>query len=445
MSGLELVLRNLAAWSAQAGVLGLAAAGLARLLPIERPAARLGFLQALLVAVLFLPLVVPWAPVAAAVSWSLERTAAAPPAVGAPPPAIAPLSAASDWPAVIAALLLVGASFRLARLGVGLLRLRSFRRRSQPLDPPAWLRALRDEVAPHATLLLCREVDAPAAFGLRRPVVLLPRGFPSLPRDRQEAIALHELVHAARADWLFILLEELVKVALFFHPAIHWLVARIRLAREQAVDERVVRRLGARESYLDALVEAARFAARARAVPAAPFLRESHLRERVDLLLREVHMSRSRALAHVVLTAAALLVAASWAASTVPLLSAEPAALAAVQEPVRAATEPRIVHKVQPSYPADAKSEKVQGLFIIEVVIGKDGIVKDARVVASAPTAERLKQLNPMKGTKAAIEGDSRLAEAALEAVRQWRYEPVLIEGQPADVKALVTVNFKLA
>jgi len=94
-------------------------------------------------------------------------------------------------------------------------------------------------------------------------------------REQQEAIALHELVHARRADWLVLVLEDVLKAVLFFHPAVHWLVGHVRLAREQAVDAAVVRRLGGREAYLESLVEVARFAAHARAVPAAPFLRES--------------------------------------------------------------------------------------------------------------------------------------------------------------------------
>ena len=56
----ELALRNLAAWSAQVAVLGLAAAALARLFPVDRPAARLAFGQVLMAVVLGLPLVQPW-------------------------------------------------------------------------------------------------------------------------------------------------------------------------------------------------------------------------------------------------------------------------------------------------------------------------------------------------------------------------------------------------
>jgi hypothetical protein len=223
-------------------------------------------------------------------------------------------------------------------------------------------------------------------------------------------------------------------------------VGRVRLAREQTVDAAVVLRLGRREVYLESLVEVARFAVHARAVPAAPFLRECHLRERVDLLLKEVLMSRVRTLAHVGLTAAALVLAVSWAASAVPLQTAKPAADAkiAISDEVKAPGEPKLLHQVKPAYPPDAKTEKVQGLFVIDVVIGKDGAIKEAHVAASAPTVERLKELQPKKGTVAAIEGDKRLAEAALAAVKQWRYAPILKDGKPVDFQATVTVNFKL-
>lgn len=445
----ELALRNLLAWSLQVAVLGLAAAALSRLLPVERPAARLALGQALLAVVLGLPLLQPWQVTEAAVSWSFAAGGStalpAAPAV----PGMLPSGAVPLWPAAVAAALLLGAAVRLSRLGAGLVRLRAVGRGARPLDAPPWLRSLRDEVAPRARFFVSGEAGTPATFGVRRPAVLLPPAFHSMARERQEAVALHELLHARRADWLVLVLEDVLKAVLFFHPAVHWLVGDVRLAREQAVDAAVVRRLGAREAYLESLVEVARSAAHARAVPAAPFLRESHLRERVDLLLKEVLMSRARTLVHVGLTAAAVVLAVSWAASAVPLQTTKPAApegKIAISDDVTAPAPPKLVHQTKPVYPADAKAEGVQGLFRVDVVIGKDGAIKDARVAASAPTAERLKEveLAGKKGTPAATEGDARLAAAALDAVKQWRYEPILVDGKPVDFKATVTVNFKL-
>jgi bla regulator protein blaR1 len=441
---LALALRNLAAWSLQAGVLGLAAAVLSRLLPVDRPAARLALGQVLLAGVLLLPLVQPWHAASATVSWSLEAAAASAPSATAPGGGAAP--AAPAWPALVAAVLLAGAALRLVRLGADLLRLRSLGRAGRPLEPPSWLRTLCDELAPRARFLLTDEAGTPATFGVRRPVVLLPSGFESMDRERQEAIVLHELVHARRHDWLVLVLEDALVAVLFFHPAVHWLVGHVRLAREQTVDDAVVRKLGRREAYLKSLVDVARLAAHARAVPAAPFLRESHLRERVDLLLKEVLMSRARTFVHVGLTAAAIVLAVSWAASAVPLQTAKPAREGhiAISDDVTAPAEPKLVHQVRPAYPADAKQEGVVGLFVIDVVVGKDGAIKEAQVVASAPTEARLKELQAKKGTPAAVEGDKRLADAAVAAVKQWKYTPILKDGKPVEFKATVTVNFNL-
>lgn len=442
MSGLDLALRNLLAWSLQAGVLSLVAALAGRLAPVDRPAARLALARALLASVVLLPLVQPWTVASAMVDVSFgligSSTAASPGSVAAP----------GRWlvAPVVAAALAGVAAIRLALLALRLMRLRTLRRRSRPLRPEPWLVALRDEVAPRASFAICDEARTPATHGARRPRILLPAFFAAMPRDRQQAVALHELLHARRADWLWLLAEEALKAVLFFHPAVHWLVDRVRVAREQWIDAEVVRRLGAREAYLESLVEVARYASSSRAVPAAALLRESHLRERVDLLLKEVRMSRTRTCVHVALTAAAVLLAVSWAASALPLQApAAKEAGVAVADKVAAPGEPKLIRKVNPAYPAEAKAESVEGIYRIHVVIGKDGAIKDATVIASAPTPERLKALDAQTGAATAIEGDPRLAEAALAAVRQWQYEPVLKDGRPVEVKATVHFRFKLS
>ena len=121
---LEASLRNLAAWSLQVGVLALVAAVLSRLVPIERPQARLAFGQVLLVLVVALPLLQPWRSAAADVGWSLALTplgaSPSPSSDGASSSALTPA-----WPAVVAGLLLLGLAAQLTRLGVGLVRIRS--------------------------------------------------------------------------------------------------------------------------------------------------------------------------------------------------------------------------------------------------------------------------------------------------------------------------------
>jgi protein TonB len=158
-------------------------------------------------------------------------------------------------------------------------------------------------------------------------------------------------------------------------------------------------------------------------------------------------MSRLRTAAHVALTAALLVLAFAWVSSAVPLVAVQTAdaAVTVADEPIAPPSEPRLVHKVNPAYPAEAKAAGTQGAVVVRLVIGKDGAVKQASVVASAPSIERIKELNPAEAMTPVLEGDPRLAEAALDAVKQWRYEPMRKDGKPVEVKALVTVNFKLS
>jgi TonB family protein len=86
--------------------------------------------------------------------------------------------------------------------------------------------------------------------------------------------------------------------------------------------------------------------------------------------------------------------------------------------------EPKLVQKVPPQYPPDAKREGVEGTVILDAVIAKDGSVRETRVKQQA---------------------DARLVSAARAAVEQWRYEPVRDpKGEPIEVIFSVTVLFKL-
>ena len=83
---------------------------------------------------------------------------------------------------------------------------------------------------------------------------------------------------------------------------------------------------------------------------------------------------------------------------------------------------PTRLNQIAPVYPQQAKDAGVQGVVILELVVSGDGSVSDARVLRSIPL----------------------LDDAALECVRQWRYEPTLLNGAPVPVIMTVTVNFTL-
>jgi TonB family protein len=83
---------------------------------------------------------------------------------------------------------------------------------------------------------------------------------------------------------------------------------------------------------------------------------------------------------------------------------------------------PQRTRSVNPVYPPVAMSARVQGVVILEAVIGVDGRVTDARVLRSIPL----------------------LDQAALDAVKQWEYTPTLLNGAPVPVIMTVTVQFTL-
>jgi len=82
-----------------------------------------------------------------------------------------------------------------------------------------------------------------------------------------------------------------------------------------------------------------------------------------------------------------------------------------------------VIKKVDPVYPAIAKTARVQGTVILAAVIGKDGTIQNLHVVSGHPL----------------------LQGAAMDAVKQWRYKPYILNGEPVEVDTQVVVNFTLA
>jgi TonB family protein len=82
----------------------------------------------------------------------------------------------------------------------------------------------------------------------------------------------------------------------------------------------------------------------------------------------------------------------------------------------------QLINKVYPKYPAEAKAGHIQGPVVLQVTINQQGEVADLKVLTG----------NPM------------LVQAAIDAVKQWRYRPYLFQGKPVEVETTITVNFTL-
>lgn len=90
--------------------------------------------------------------------------------------------------------------------------------------------------------------------------------------------------------------------------------------------------------------------------------------------------------------------------------------------PISRIMEGNLLRKVEPRYPAIAVQMGLQGTVVIKALISRDGTVEHPQVISGQPF----------------------LAGAAMDAVREWRYRPYYLNGQPVEVETEITVNFVL-
>ena len=81
-----------------------------------------------------------------------------------------------------------------------------------------------------------------------------------------------------------------------------------------------------------------------------------------------------------------------------------------------------LIHQVKPVYPKDAKKHHITGTVLLHATIGHDGTVENLEYVSGPP----------------------ELTASALEAVKQWRYKPTLLNGEPVQVDTTIAVTYTL-
>jgi len=110
------------------------------------------------------------------------------------------------------------------------------------------------------------------------------------------------------------------------------------------------------------------------------------------------------------------------------IISSTPVAVPKVATPQRVrvsqgVSQGLLVHQVKPTYPALARQARIQGQVVLQAVIAKDGTIQNLHMVSGHPM----------------------LAPAAIDAVKQWRYKPYFLNGEPVEVETQITVNFTLS
>src|ERR1700716_587883 len=110
------------------------------------------------------------------------------------------------------------------------------------------------------------------------------------------------------------------------------------------------------------------------------------------------------------------------------IINSTPVAVPRVATPQRVrvsqgVTQGLLLRKIQPSYPPLARQARIQGSVLLQAEISQDGSIQNLRLISGHPM----------------------LAPAAIEAVKQWKYKPYILNGEPVEVETQITVNFTLA
>ena len=400
---------NLLMWSCQAAAVILVAVAVTRILRTAPPVGRLALWQIALIASLLLPVVRPWQSEVFTGVATVSR-ASVPSAFVAPHVAPAWYSLPPEqW---LFTLLGAGVFLKVVQMGLGLLRLRQYRRNARPFTGnPSW--------NIEARLLTSDEISSPVTFGFFRPVILLPNGFGDLADALRETILCHETLHVRRGDWVFAVAEEAVRAILWFHPAIWWAVREIQLAREETVDRQVVEMMQSREAYVDALLAVAGSPLGFEIVAAPLFLRRRHLKRRVIAIFSEASeakMSKTKSVSAFIAGCAALALSCWFVTGALPLKAAPQEVTDGVGVTVDVGGA-RLMHRPGVTYTREAYLKGVQGTVVAQVRTDATGNVVDASIIS----------------------GPDELRRTVLQSVLGWHFA-----SDSANTTRQVTVTFSM-
>ena len=279
-------------------------------------------------------------------------------------------------------------------------------------------------------------ITGPATVGIRRPTVLLPPEFlVSLRPSEIDAVFAHEIAHIQRGDFLKNILLGVLSLPAAYHPLLALTRRHVAESREMICDGMAAEAIGGRESYARSLLRLASLLSD-RTAPRVLHtigIFDANIFERrvINLTRQTLHIPVRRRLA---ISAACALLAFATCASALTLRMEvnEPKAQSPTPNPPSInvkSTSLEIVSKVQPIFPQEEKDKakanktKIDAKVLLGVVIGADGAVKDINVTKS--------------------EGDN-FDKSALDAVKQWRWKPYLLNGEPIAVKTTITVTYTL-
>jgi TonB family protein len=346
----------------------------------------------------------------------------------------------------------IGLLFMLLRLAFGAIAIRNLKKGMVEVNDariPAIIRSSATAFSRQvkAPVFASQKAPYPMAVGVFKPVILIPERLLHKIQDHQiRGILLHEMSHIHHKDLITGILQRLVTALNWWNPLAYALSSSHSRAREEISDNHVLLQNDSKE-YAECLIELAEKTTLWKRLSLSVGLASPHipLKDRVKHILSKERImdTNLKKSTITVMVAAAFLLLLGIAGSRLIFATDRPETaienvgltMPDLQDQDKEEQEredkksdkkdvkpPKLIKKVEPVYPDEAKKAGIQGAVTLEATTDTRGRVQEVKVLISVP----------------------ELDQAAIDAVKQWVYEPMVINGKPHGITFTITCRFSL-
>ena len=299
-----------------------------------------------------------------------------------------------------------------------------------------WRRCRQSLSIDHAALLSSPHVSGPVTAGTRSPAVLVPFDFLEECSADQLLVAMgHECAHIRRRDFLKNVLYQAAGTLIAWHPAAWFLQSQMAQTRELVCDSLAVALLADGQRYAQSLLSLAAI------IIARPLNQTSYAIGTLDAGILEKRVMSIQVKARtagvpiryaLTLGTALLFAGAAVAGASSAIAVGGPQGTVAangaygpVYPPGRDVTNPKLIYSVDPSFPKSfhTKDRKFQGVCVLKMIVTNEGLPAEIRVTRSLTPA---------------------FDQQAIDAVKQYRFQPATRFGKPVATDITMEVNFRL-
>ncbi len=346
----------------------------------------------------------------------------------------------------------IGLLFMLFRFVLGAISLRNLKKGMVEVDDPRIDAILQssEKLFPKrmkARVFVSQNAPYPMAIGVIKPIILFPDHLLRRLHDNQiKGILLHELSHIHHRDLVTGLIQRFIMALNWWNPLVYALSTSYSRAREEISDNHVLLQNDSKE-YAECLINLAEKTILWKRLSVSVGLASPHipLKDRVKHILSKERImdTKLKKSTITVMVVAAFVLVSGIAGSRLIFATTEPEAtvekaelmLPVLQEQDKKEQEkekvsdvgkdvkpPKLIKKVEPVYPDEARKAGIEGTVTVEATTDNRGRVQKVKVLRSIP----------------------ELDQAAVDAVKQWVYEPMIIDGKPHGIVFTITCRFSM-